>query len=76
MTTLAGTLRRLREKRGMTQEELAAEVGVGQAMISLLENGARLPSLPLTIKLAQALDVTINDLVITADAAEPIHEPA
>src|SRR5215831_17737824 len=42
----AAQLRKLRAERRLTQEQLANRSGVGQAMISLLEQGDRKPSWP------------------------------
>jgi transcriptional regulator with XRE-family HTH domain len=54
----------LREKRGLTQEELAGKVGVTKAYISQLESGARKnPSLVVLKRLAKALRVPITALL-------------
>ena len=61
---LGGMLKRLREKRGMTQEQLAAKVGVSQTYIAKLESGAKTnPSLDLLKKLAKALKVKVGELL-------------
>ena len=52
------SLRQGREKRGMTQEELADRVGTAKAVISLLENEKRPLSSKWLRKLADALDTT------------------
>jgi DNA-binding XRE family transcriptional regulator len=56
----AARLRQLREERNLTQDELAKRAGVGQAMISLLEQGDRQPSWPTVCRLADALDVRVE----------------
>ena len=54
----------LREKKGLTQEELAGRVGVTKAYISQLESGARKnPSLVVLKRLAKALRVPITELL-------------
>lgn len=57
--TLGQRIRQAREKRGLSQEELASALNLGQRAISELENGKR--RLPVTDvpKLAQVLDVSI-----------------
>lgn len=58
MSQIGKTVRALREERGITQEELAAAMGVQQAQISHIEHGVRAPSLKVAIKLANFFGVT------------------
>jgi DNA-binding XRE family transcriptional regulator len=52
-----------RKKRGKTQTQLAAEIGVSQNFLSDLERGKAKGDVTLFAKLARCLDVTIEDLV-------------
>lgn len=52
-----------RKKRGKTQSQLAAAVGVSQNFLSDLERGKAKGDVTLFLKLARCLDVTIEDLV-------------
>ncbi len=65
MTTRLGmTLKKLRIKAGLTQEDLAKKGGVSYAYISMLESGAKKnPSVALAKKLAKALKVTVGKLL-------------
>lgn len=54
----ATVLRRLREERSMTQEDLAFESGVGRVAIAMMETGRRLPTLPTLFRLAGPLGVS------------------
>jgi DNA-binding XRE family transcriptional regulator len=56
----AARLRQLREERSLTQVELAKQAGVGQAMVSLLEQGDRQPSWATVCRLAKALNVGVE----------------
>lgn len=57
-------LQRMREKRKLTQAELAALSGVTQQAISKIENGDRTnPGVMTMEKLAQALKCSIYDLI-------------
>lgn len=56
-------LKRAREKRGMTQEQLAHKVGVHLVTISRIETGTRQPSMDLLQRLAKALKVKVGDLL-------------
>lgn len=59
----AKNLERLRTERQLTQEELAKRVGVSQAAIAQYETGAAVPRLYVTVKIANALSVKIDELV-------------
>ncbi len=56
-------LRKLREKAGLSQAELGNLVGLKQTTISQYESGAREPNLDLTQKIADVLDVSLDELV-------------
>src|SRR5438067_2845097 len=55
-------LKYLREHQGLTLRQLAGKSKVPYSAISLLENGKREPQGRTVHKLAQALDVEINEL--------------
>ena len=56
-------LKELRVEKGVGQEKLAADIGVGNGTISLWENGLREPKMSNLILLAKYFDVTIDYLV-------------
>jgi transcriptional regulator with XRE-family HTH domain len=53
----AANLRRLRNAKGMSQDELAYEAKVSRGYLSQLETGAFYASLKIIGRLAEALDV-------------------
>lgn len=55
-------VRILRKERGLTQEQLAGEVGCDQTTISDVEVGRLRPSLRLARSIASALGSTLDDL--------------
>lgn len=55
-------LRQLRERRSLSQRDVAGGV-VNPSYISLLESGARVPTLEVAARLAQALEVPLQELV-------------
>ncbi len=59
---IAENLKKFREEKGLTQEELAQFVGVNQSMIAHIENGLRIPSLAVSLELAEALNTTVDEL--------------
>lgn len=56
-----------REKVGITQEQLAMQVGLSVAMIQSIENGRRIGSAKTIVKLAHTLGVTTDDLLRADD---------
>ncbi|WP_258801396.1 helix-turn-helix domain-containing protein [Halomonas sp. DQ26W] len=53
----------LRKKRNLTLEQLAAASGVSRSMLSQIERGRANPTLAVTLRIAQAFDMNIGDLV-------------
>ncbi len=60
-------LRKLREERGMTQQELSKLVGVNPSAIGQYEIGIRLPNVAIAAELAKALGVSVDTLVREAE---------
>jgi putative transcriptional regulator len=59
---LANRLKEERERLGLTQAELAARVGVSRKTVNTVENRVFTPSALLALKLAQALEVSVEQL--------------
>lgn len=47
----------------MTQTELAEKAGVTQGTISMIETGGRTPSLPVMVRIAEALSCSVDYLL-------------
>ncbi|MEI6308713.1 MAG: type II toxin-antitoxin system antitoxin SocA domain-containing protein [bacterium] len=62
-TTLGRRLKELRERAGLSQSQLAAQVGVSRSALSQTENAARKVCSEELVKLAQALNSTVGILV-------------
>jgi transcriptional regulator with XRE-family HTH domain len=56
-------VQRLRRERGLSQEELSFRSGFTRAYLSGLEAGRRNPTIDSLSKLAQALDIEIEELI-------------
>jgi len=56
-------LKKLRSARGWNQVAMAKQAGITQAALSQIENGHRMPSLLVLKKLANALNVTVEELM-------------
>jgi len=59
---LRNTLREHRARFGLTQEQLAALVGVTRKTINTVETGRFVPSTLLALKLARALNTSVEGL--------------
>ncbi len=51
-------------RKNITQTELAKKVGVGQTYINRIINGYITPSTPLGMRIAEALEMSVEDLFI------------
>lgn len=60
---LARNLRTLRDAQSLTQHQLAARAGVPRATLAHLETGGGNPTLLVTLRIASALNVTIEELI-------------
>ena len=60
---VALNLRRLREKAGLSQEELAARAGLARTYISGIENGRRNPTVIVLYEIAVQLEADPRDLL-------------
>jgi transcriptional regulator with XRE-family HTH domain len=68
MRKLVGrNVKRVRQERGLTQEQLAERSGFSQQYISGLEQGRRNPTIVSIYELAMALGVSHMELVRSSD---------
>lgn len=67
MAEFGENLKRVREEKGMTQQTLADQLFVTRQAISRWEGGSRYPDLMTAKKLAQVLEVSLDELVSDKD---------
>jgi transcriptional regulator with XRE-family HTH domain len=68
-------VRRMRRSRGLTLDALADQAGVSPSHLSRLERSQTLPSFPVLAKIADALDVDVNEFVrLEQDVAQMDEE--
>lgn len=60
--TISNSIKEYRTTENMTQEDLAASVGVSRQTIIAMEKGNYTPSLMLALQLAQVFKVKVEDL--------------
>ncbi len=61
-------LRVARRSAGLTQKQLAVELGVESITVSRWERGVTMPSIPRLRRIAEITQTTVSDLVRTPDA--------
>jgi transcriptional regulator with XRE-family HTH domain len=64
-------LRELRDKAGLTQEQLAEKAGIALSTLRNHEQGHRLPSWSAVVKLAKALGVSTDEFAKCDEVNEP-----
>jgi transcriptional regulator with XRE-family HTH domain len=74
MRSFASRLRVIRERRKLTQKELAQLLPAETALISRYERGLNVPSASTIVELARILQVTTDELL--TGTAEPPETPA
>ena len=65
-----------RKKRGRTQEELVAALDCDQKYVSRLENGYARPTLEICLRIANFLQVSIDNLLEQTDSFQNIADDA
>ena len=69
-TILAAHLKRLREDREITQEQLAFDAGMTASALSRIERGLNSPGWMTVRRIADALEVSVADVAAEVEAAE------
>lgn len=61
--TIAENIKNRREEYDLTQAELAKRIGVTPSYVNYVESGTRIPSVPVLIKLADALNISTDEIL-------------
>ena len=64
MSLLGQSIRIIRQAKGLTTSSVAGSAGISSAFLSLVEAGQRAPSMAVLSRLAEALDVPLETLVL------------
>jgi len=70
LRALANRIKELRELKGISKEELAHRAGLSRTGMGFLETGKRWPRLDTLMKVAQGLNVTVDELL------KGLHKPS
>lgn len=63
MVNFCERLRLLRQSKGLTQKQLALQLGLSKSIVSSYENGFRYPSYDILIKIASTFSTTTDYLL-------------
>jgi transcriptional regulator with XRE-family HTH domain len=66
-TEVARLLKQARESRGLSKTRLAEEAGISQGMITYIESEERNPSLDILLRLTEALEIKLSELIKKAE---------
>lgn len=62
-TLVSSNIRQLRQHRGMSLDDLSGRAGIAKSSASQLENGHSNPTLATLVAVADALEVSVHDLL-------------
>ncbi len=62
-------LKFIRERRGMTQEQLAEKLEVTRITVARYENGSRWPDREMLVRISEVLSCSVDELLGTSSAA-------
>lgn len=72
---VARNLRRLRVRKGLSQEALAVDASIDRTYVSRLERGLENPTVAVLERIATALDANIEEFFVIPTAGEPTPQP-
>ncbi len=60
---LGRTIQTVRQRKGLTQEQLSEKVGITHNYLAIIEIGHKMPSMKVLMKIADTLGVKTRDLI-------------
>lgn len=67
-------LAELRIKKGLSHQEIANRTGLNRSYIGLLERNLRRPTLEVSARIAQALDVPLSRIIAQAEKLSAVRK--
>lgn len=75
MAAFSERLKKLREKSGLSQSELATRLNIAKSTLAMYETGKREPNFDMVQRIAEFFDISIDYLLCrTDDPTPPIEE--
>lgn len=72
MNIVSNSIKKLREEKGMTQDELAEKLNVTRQAVSNWETGRTQPDIETLTKLAEVFDVSVERIIYGSERKERI----
>ena len=72
MNIVSNSIKKLREERGMTQDELAEKLNVTRQAVSNCETGKTQPDIETLTRLAEIFDVSVERIIYGSERKERI----
>ena len=72
MNIVSNSIKKLREEKGMTQEELAEKLNVTRQAVSNWETGRTQPDIETLTRLAEVFDVSVERIIYGSERKERI----
>lgn len=72
MSIVSNSIKKLREERGMTQDELAEKLNVTRQAVSNWETGKTQPDIETLTQLAEIFDVSVERIIYGRESKEKI----
>ena len=72
MNVVSNSIKKLREEKGMTQDELAEKLNVTRQAVSNWETGKTQPDIETLTKLAEIFDVSVERIIYGSERKERI----
>ena len=72
MNIVSSSIKKLREERGMTQDELAEKLNVTRQAVSNWETGKTQPDIETLTRLAEIFDVSVERIIYGSERKEKI----
>jgi len=72
MNVVSNSIKKLREEKGMTQDELAEQLNVTRQAVSSWETGKTQPDIETLTRLAEIFDVSVERIIYGKESKEKI----
>jgi transcriptional regulator with XRE-family HTH domain len=73
---IGARIKDIRNKQGITQEQLSEKIGINTKYLSSIERGKENPTLNILLNLAQSLDVNLDEIFSDIQIEDPKNRKA
>jgi transcriptional regulator with XRE-family HTH domain len=73
---IGARIKDIRNKQGVTQEQLSERVGINTKYLSSIERGKENPTLNILLKLTESLGVNLDEMFSNLQIEDPVKTPS